>query len=109
MGYLYLAVAIVFEVIGTTALQASNGFTRLGPSAVVVVCYGLTIYLFALVLKTVPMGVAYAIWAGLGIVLVALSGLILYKQVLDAAAMIGVGLIISGVVVIHLFSKTVSH
>ncbi|EGB16446.1 small multidrug resistance protein [Pseudodesulfovibrio mercurii] len=109
MGYVYLALAIVCEVIGTTALQASDGFTRLGPSAVVVAGYGLAFFLLALVLRTIPMGVAYAIWAGLGIVLIGLAGVVVYKQSLDLPAMLGMGLIVAGVAVINIFSKTVSH
>jgi small multidrug resistance pump len=108
MGYVYLALAIVCEVIGTTALKSSEGFTHLGPGLVVVCGYGLSFYLFAQVLKTIPMGVAYAIWAGLGIVLIALVGVIVHKQHLDFPAMLGMGLIVAGVAVIKVFSKTVS-
>ncbi|MEZ7196920.1 DMT family transporter [Pseudodesulfovibrio karagichevae] len=107
MGYVYLALAVACEVIGTTALKSSNGFTRLGPSLVVVFGYGLSFYLFAQVLKTIPMGVAYAIWAGLGIVLISLAGVIIHKQSLDLPAMLGMGLIVAGVAVINLFSRTV--
>jgi small multidrug resistance pump len=109
MGYVYLALAIFCEVIGTTALQSSDGFTRLGPSLLVVVGYGLAFYLLALVLRTIPMGVAYAIWAGLGIVLIGLAGAIVHKQHLDLPAMLGMGLIVAGVAVINIFSKTVAH
>ncbi len=109
MGYVYLALAIVCEVIGTTALQSSDGFTRLGPSLLVVIGYGLAFYLLALVLRTIPMGVAYAIWAGLGIVLIGLAGVVVHKQSLDLPAMLGMGLIVAGVAVINVFSKTVSH
>ncbi|WP_207263203.1 multidrug efflux SMR transporter [Desulfovibrio sp. Huiquan2017] len=109
MGYVYLALAIVCEVIGTTALQVSDGFTRIGPSLLVVAGYGLAFFLFALVLRTIPMGVAYAIWAGLGIVLIGLVGVVVYKQSLDLPALLGMGLIVAGVAVINLFSKTVAH
>jgi small multidrug resistance pump len=109
MGYVYLALAIVCEVIGTTALQASDGFSRLGPSLLVVAGYGLAFFLLALVLRTIPMGVAYAIWAGLGIVLIGLAGVVVYKQSLDLPAMLGMGLIVAGVAVINIFSRTVSH
>lgn len=109
MGYIYLALAITAEVIGTTALQACQGFTRPLPSAVVVVCYGLAFYLLSLVLRYISMGVAYAIWAGLGIVLITVAGAIVYKQIPDLPAMIGMGLIVAGVAVVNLFSKTVSH
>nr|WP_319542613.1 multidrug efflux SMR transporter [uncultured Pseudodesulfovibrio sp.] len=109
MDYFYLAFAIVCEVVGTTAMQASNGFTRIGPSTVVVVGYGLAFYFLSLVLKTIPMGVAYAIWAGLGIVLIGISGVIFFKQSLDIPAMLGMGLIVAGVAVINIFSKAVGH
>ncbi len=109
MGYVYLALAIICEVIGTTAMQASEGFSKLGPSVVVVVGYGLAFYLLAQVLKFMPMGIAYAIWAGLGIVLIALAGAVVYKQVPDVPAMIGMLLIVAGVLVINLFSKSTSH
>jgi small multidrug resistance pump len=109
MGYLYLALAIICEVVGTTALQSSDGFSRLGPSLVVVVGYGLAFFLLGLVLRTIPMGVAYAIWAGLGIVLIGLAGVVVHKQTLDFPAMLGMALIVGGVAVINLFSKSVVH
>ena len=109
MGYIYLALAIMAEVIGTTALQASQGFSKPLPSAIVVIGYGLAFYLLSLVLKYVPMGVAYAIWAGMGIVLITAAGALVYKQTPDLPAMLGMGLIVAGVAVINLFSKTVSH
>ena len=108
-GYLYLAVAIVAEVIATSALKASEGFTRTGPSLVVGIGYAVAFYFLSLVLKTVPVGVAYAIWSGVGIVLIASIGWLLLKQPLDAAAMLGIGLIVAGVVVIQLFSKSAAH
>jgi small multidrug resistance pump len=109
MGYLYLAIAIVSEVIGTSALKATDGFTKLIPSTIVVVGYGAAFYFLSLVLKSIPVGVAYAIWAGLGIVLVALVAAVIFKQVPDVPAIIGMVLIVSGVVVINVFSKTVIH
>lgn len=109
MGYLYLAIAIVAEVIATNALKASEGFTRIGPSIIVLLGYGTAFYCLSLVLKTIPVGVAYAIWAGMGIVLVALVSAIVFKQVPDLPAVIGMTLIVSGVVVINVFSKTVSQ
>ncbi len=109
MGYVYLALAILSEVIGTTALQASDGFTKVVPSALVVVGYGLAFYLLSLVLRSIPMGVAYAIWAGLGIVLIGIAGVIVFKRTLDFPAILGMGLIVAGVAVINLFSKTVGH
>ena len=108
-AYIALCLAIVAEVIGTSALNASQQFTRLWPSLLVLVAYGLSFYLLAIVLKTIPVGIAYAVWAGLGIVLIALIGLLVFGQKLDFPAVLGLGLIISGVVVIHLFSKTAGH
>ena len=107
MAYLYLAIAIVAEVIATSALKASAEFTKLLPSLIVVIGYGIAFYFMTLVLRTIPIGITYAVWSGVGIVLVAILGIFLYKQIPDIPAIIGMGLIISGVVVIHLFSKTV--
>ena len=109
MGYLYLTVAIIAEVIGTSALKSSEGFTQLVPSIIVVVGYATAFYFLSLVLKSIPVGIAYAIWGGVGIVLIAIVSAIIFKQVPDLAAIIGMALIISGVVVINVFSKTVSH
>lgn len=109
MQWLYLAVAIVSEVIATSALKASEGFTRLWPSVIVVTGYVSAFYFLSLTLKTIPVGVAYAVWSGVGIVLIALIAWRLYGQTLDLPAIAGMGLIIAGVVVLNLFSKTVSH
>ena len=109
IAYLYLAVAIGAEVIATTALRAAQGFTVLLPSAVSVVGYVVAFYFLSLTLKTMPVGIAYAIWSGVGIVLVSLAGWLIYKQMLDAPALIGMGLIMAGVIVINLFSKTAAH
>lgn len=109
VGYFYLAIAIVAEVMATTALKASDGFTKLGPSLVVLVGYAIAFYLLALVLKTIPVGLAYAIWAGLGIVLVALSAALMYRQIPDLPGIIGMALIVAGVVMISPFSKTTGH
>lgn len=109
MGYFYLTVAIIAEVVGTSALKASESFTKLGPSIVVVLGYVVAFYFLSLVLKTIPVGIAYAIWAGMGIVLIAIIGAIAFKQMLDLPAVIGMALIVSGVIVINVFSKTVSH
>jgi len=108
-AYLYLAIAIVAEVVATSALKASAEFTKLWPSVIVVVGYGVAFYFMTLVLRTIPIGITYAVWSGVGIVLVAVVGALLYKQMPDLPAMIGMGLIIAGVAVIHLFSKTVVH
>ena len=109
MGYWYLAIAIIAEVIATNALKASNEFTNLVPSLIVVAGYGIAFYFLTLTLRTIPVGVAYAIWAGVGIVLVALVAAVMFKQVPDMPAIIGMGLIVLGVVVIHVFSKTAGH
>ncbi len=109
MAYLYLTIAIIAEVAATSALKASAEFTRWLPSLIVVVGYGIAFYCMTLVLRTIPVGITYAIWSGVGIVLVALVGAVLYKQIPDWPAIIGMGLIIAGVVVIHLFSRTISQ
>ena len=109
MAYLYLAIAIIAEVAATSALKASEEFTRLYPSIIVVVGYGVAFYFMTLVLRTIPVGITYAVWSGLGIVLVTIVGALFYKQIPDIAAVIGIALIVSGVVVIFVFSKTVSH
>ncbi|MDP0589483.1 MAG: multidrug efflux SMR transporter [Candidatus Endonucleobacter bathymodioli] len=109
MGYWYLAIAIGAEVIGTLALKASEGFSNSTSSTICVIGYAVAFYFFALVLKTVPVGVAYAIWAGMGIVLIASISAVMYKQIPDFPAIIGMLLILVGVVVINVFSKTVSH
>ena len=108
-GYTSLALAIVAEVVATSALQASAGFTRLWPSVLVVLGYGVAFYCLSITLKTVPMGVAYALWSGLGIVLITASGWVLYRQRVDTAALLGMALIMAGVAVIQLFSKTTAH
>lgn len=109
MAYLYLTIAIIAEVVATTALKASEEFTKLFPSLIVVVGYGIAFYLLTLVLRTIPVGITYAIWSGLGIVLVTLVSMVLYKQIPDIPAVLGMGVIILGVVIINVFSKTISH
>mgnify|MGYP003583550713 CR=1 FL=1 len=108
-GLLYLAGAIAAEVVATSALKASEGFTRTGPSLVVAIGYGIAFYLLSLTLKTIPVGLAYAIWSGVGVVLIALIGWLVLKQPLDAAGMVGIGLIVAGVLVIQLFSHSAPH
>jgi len=108
-SWIYLAVAIVSEVIATSFLKSAEGFTRLWPSLVVVVGYLLAFYLLSLTLKTIPVGVAYAIWSGVGIVLIAISGWLFLGQSLDTPALTGLALIIAGVAVINVFSRTVVH
>ena len=109
MPYVYLALAIVAEVTGTTALASSQGFTRPLPSTVVVVGYGAAFYFLSLCLRHMSVGIAYAIWAGAGIVLIALLGLLVHGQRLDAPAVIGLGLIVAGVIVINAWSGMQLH
>ena len=104
-----LVVAVVFEVIGTSALTASQQFTKLMPSLIVIVAYSASFYFLSMTLRVMPVGVVYALWSGLGIVLIALIGLLVFGQRLDWPAILGLGLIIAGVVVINLFSKTLTH
>ena len=107
--WLYLSVAIVAEVIATSGLKASDGFTRLWPSVLVVVGYSIAFYCLSLALRAIPVGIAYAIWAGLGVVLITVAAWLLFGQRLDAAALIGMSLIVAGVVVMNVFSNTVAH
>ena len=107
--YALLGVAIVAEVIATSALKASAGFTRLWPSAIVVLGYGTAFYCLSLTLQSLSVGVAYALWSGLGIVLVTIASYVLYRQSVDLPALIGMALIVAGVAVIQLFSKTAVH
>ncbi len=103
--WIFLSVAIVSEVVATSALKASDGFTRFWPSLAVVLGYALAFYFLALTLRTIPIGIAYAIWAGVGVALITLVGWVIYDQKLDAAAVIGVALIVVGVFVINAFSS----
>ena len=107
--YVLLGMAIVFEMIGTTAIKATEGFTKLVPSIITLAAYGMTMWLFSMTLKSIPTGVAYAIWSGIGIVLISVVSFFVYKQSLDVPAIIGIALIIAGVVVINLFSHTVQR
>jgi small multidrug resistance pump len=109
MTYILLAAAIVAEVIATSALARTDGFTRLMPSVLAFLGYALAFYLLSLVTRTVPVGIVYAVWSGAGIVLVAMAGWLLFGQKLDLAAVIGLALIIAGVLIINLVSKSVSH
>ena len=107
MHFVYLAIAIVSEVVATSALKATQEFTKPGPSLLVLVGYGLAFYFLTLSLRVIPVGIAYAIWAGVGVVLVALVSAVIYKQLPDVPAMVGMAMIIGGVVVIQLFSKSI--
>ena len=109
MAYLYLVLAVMAETIGTSALQASQQFTRPLPSALVVIGYGFAFWFLSLVLRTIPVGVAYAIWSGLGILFIAVIGWLFFRQPLDLPAMIGMTLILTGIVVIQVFSGTTAH
>jgi len=109
VDYVYLVVAILAEVVATSALKATEQFTRLWPSVIVVVGYGIAFFCLALVLRTIPVGIAYAIWSGLGIVLVSVAGAVFYRQIPDLPAILGILLIVAGVAVIQLLSKSVPH
>ncbi len=109
MNYLYLTIAIVSEVIGTSALKASEGFSKLTPSILVVIGYGTAFYFLSLTLKTIPVGIAYAMWSGVGVLLITLVGLFFFGQKVDLAGWIGIFLIATGVVVLNVLSKTSAH
>ncbi|WP_426226977.1 DMT family transporter [Pararhizobium sp. DWP3-4] len=109
MLYAVLVIAIVFEVLGTSAMQAAQHFTKLVPTLIMVVCYAIAFYFLSYTLRVIPVGIAYAIWSGLGIVLISLVGYFVFGQKLDLAAILGLGLIIAGVVVLNVFSKSTFH
>jgi small multidrug resistance pump len=109
MKWIYLLIAILGEVIGTTALKASEGFTALMPSIVVVVGYGTAFYFLSLTLNTIPVGISYALWSGIGIVLISAIGWYFFNQNLDLLAIIGIALIVAGVAVINLLSRSTAH
>lgn len=109
MAYLYLVLAVGFEVIGTAALQASEQFTKPKPLVLTALGYAAAFYFLSLVLRTMPVGIAYAIWSGFGVILITLVGLVWFGQRLDLPAVIGLALIIAGVTVINLFSKAAVH
>jgi small multidrug resistance pump len=104
-----LALAIAFEVLATSALKLTDGFTRLWPSLVTILGYGLAFYFLSLTLRTLPVGIVYAIWAGAGVVLVALIGWLVFRQPLDAWGILGIALIIVGVLILNLLSKSIPH
>ena len=109
MNWLFLAIAILTEIVATSGLKAADGFTRLVPSVVVIVGYAISFYFFSLALRGIPVGVAYGVWSGVGIMAIALIGWLYYGQVLDLAAILGLALIVAGVLVLNLFSKSVVH
>lgn len=108
MHYFYLAVAILAEVVATSALKAADGFSRLTPSLIVIVGYAAAFYFLSLTLRTLALGVVYAIWSGVGIALICIIGALLYRQTLDLPGVAGIGLIIGGVLVLNLFSRAVT-
>ncbi|MBD2838383.1 multidrug DMT transporter [Pseudomonas sp. JM0905a] len=108
-GYIYLAIAIAAEVVATTSMKAIDGFNKPLPLILVIGGYAIAFWMLTLVVRSIPVGIAYAIWAGLGIVLVSVAALVLYQQKLDAPAVLGMGMIVSGVVVIQLFSNSTGH
>jgi len=109
MAYLYLGIAIVAEVVGTVALKGSVGFTKLGPSMVVIVAYAIAFFFLALTLRTIPVGIAYAVWGGAGMALSVISGAVLFNDVPDIPAIIVVGLILMGVVIVNTMSATTAY
>jgi small multidrug resistance pump len=109
MTYLLLVVAIAFEVIAKSALKATEGFTRLGPSIVTIFGYSLAFHFLSLTLKTMPVGIVYAVWSGAGVVLIAAIGWVYYRQSIDLPGLIGIALILAGVLVVNLFSKSIGH
>lgn len=109
MNHLFLAIAIVFEVVATSALKQTEGFTRLAPSLVTVAGYALAFYFLSLPLRVLPVGIVYAVWSGVGIVLITIIGWVWFRQSLDLPALIGIGFIIAGVLIVNLFSRTLTH
>lgn len=106
LHYIYLLAAIIAETIGTSALQASQQFSRFWPSMLVIIAYAISFFLLSMTLRVMPVGIVYAIWSGLGIVLIAIIGFVVFHQRLDLPAMLGLAMIIGGVLVIHLFSSS---
>lgn len=109
MHYLLLLVAVLMETVGTTALQASQQFTKIGPTLVAILAYGGAFFFLGLTLKFMPVGIVYALWSGLGIVFITIIGFVIFGQRLDFAAIAGLTLIIAGIVVIQVFSNTTTH
>ncbi len=109
LTYLVLLAAIAFEVVGTTLLKQTEQFTRLWPTVLCLICYGVAIYLLSIAVRTIPVGIAYAIWSGFGIVLVSAISWVIFRQHLDLAAIIGLGFIIMGIVIVNIFSSSVGH
>lgn len=109
MKWVYLGLAIVAEIIATSALKASDGFSRTWPVLITVTGYAVSFYFLSQTLRVIPIGIAYAIWSGVGITLISLIGAVFFKQHLDAAAIAGIALIVAGVVVMNVFSTSIKH
>lgn len=109
MNWLWLALAILLEIVGTTCLKAAEGFTRPLPTAIVISCYAGAFWCLSLALRSIPMGIAYAIWSGIGIVAISILGFVVYRQSLDPAVVVGIGFIVAGVLIINLMSKAAAH
>jgi len=109
MAFVYLIIAIIAEVIATSAMKASDGFSQLFPSIITIIGYAFAIYFLSLTMKTIPVGITYALWSGAGIILVSLVGFFYYKQHLDLAAIIGLIFMIIGILIIHIFSNSTTH
>lgn len=109
MHWIYLTIAIAAEIVATSALKTSESFTRLLPSIITVVGYLISFYFLSLTLRVLPVGIAYAVWSGVGIVAISIIGYVLFKQSLDLAALIGIGFIVTGVIVLNVFSKSAGH
>lgn len=109
MKWVYLGIAIVSEVAASSALRASDGFTRVWPTLALIVGYGVSFYFLSLTLRTIPMGIAYAVWSGVGILLICIVGWLMFGQKLDLPAMIGLAFIVTGVVILNVFSKSIAH
>lgn len=109
MPWLFLGIAIVGEVIATTALKASDGFTKWGYGSISIIGYAISLYILAIILKTIPVGIAYAVWSGAGVALVTFIGVVLLGQKLDLYAYLGIGLIVTGVLVLNLLSTSATH
>ncbi|MGC8770829.1 MAG: DMT family transporter [Brevinematia bacterium] len=109
MKWIFLSIAILAEVVATSALKSAEGFTKLLPSIIVIIGYGIAFFFLSLTLKNIPVGIAYAIWSGAGITLISIIGYFIFEQSLDFPAIIGILFIITGVIIINIFSKSVSH
>lgn len=109
MKWIYLGIAIITEVMASSALRASDGFTRVGPTLLLIFGYGVSFYFLSLTLRTIPMGIAYAVWSGVGMFLICMVGWLVFEQKLDLPAIVGLAFIILGVIILNVFSKSVGH